>query len=115
MSVDDAELEEIRRRKLLEYERRLREAAAREEERRIAEARRQEVLRRILTPEARQRLTALKMVRPELVESLEEQLITLAMSGRIPLPITDDQLKRILNDLASRTKREIRLRYSLNI
>jgi len=106
----DEELEEIKRRKLLEYQRRLAEAARAEEERRLEEARRQEVLRRILTPKARERLANLKMVRPQLVEALEAQLIQLAYSGRIATPITDEELKSILRRLMS-TQKEIRLRF----
>lgn len=108
--VDD-ELEEIKRRKLAEYQRRLeaeREAAARKAE---EEAVRQELLRRILTPEARARLTNLKLVKPELVETLELQLIQLAQSGRIRLPIDDDALKQILAQLSS-TRRDIRVKFS---
>lgn len=111
----DEELEEIKRRKLLEYQRRI-EALAREEEmRRREEARRQEVLRRILSHKARERLANLKIVRPELVESLEVQLIQLASTGRIRVPITDSELRRILASLAERSRRDIKIRFSKEI
>jgi programmed cell death protein 5 len=77
--------------------------------RREYEAKKQEVLRTILTPEARMRLSNIKMVRPEFAEQLEEQLIQLAQTGRLPVPITDDHLKRILASLQS-SRREIRIR-----
>lgn len=105
----DEELEEIKRRKLLEYQRSL-EAAQAEEQRRLEEARRQEFLRRILTPKARERLTNLRMVRPELVEQLEVQLIQLAQTGRIPLPVTDDFLRELLARITDRQK-EIKIKY----
>ncbi|RLG09912.1 MAG: DNA-binding protein, partial [Thaumarchaeota archaeon] len=60
------------------------------------------------TPEARQRLANLRLIKPELVAQLEEQLIQLANSGRVRLPITDDELKAILSKLTSR--RSIRIR-----
>jgi len=104
-----SELEEIKRRKLMEYQRRLEEAKA-EEQRRLEEARRQEVLRRILTPKARERLANLRMVRPELVEQLEAQLIQLAQMGRLPVPVTDDVLKEILSRIMQQQK-EIKLRF----
>ncbi|RLI38182.1 hypothetical protein DRO60_03625, partial [Candidatus Bathyarchaeota archaeon] len=66
-------------------------------------------LRQILTPEARARLTNLKMVRPELATRVEDYLIQLAQAGRIRTPVTDEQLKRLLAALAAR-KRNIRIR-----
>jgi len=62
-----------------------------------------------LTPEARQRLTNLKMVRPEFTEQLELQLIQLAQQGKIPIPLKDSQLKQILIQLQAR-KREPKIR-----
>lgn len=97
----DAELEAIRRRKLLELQRRL----AEEERARQAELAKQAVLRSILTPEARQRLTNIKLVRPDFAEQLELQLIQLAQAGRIQIPIGDDQLKSMLLELEKRRKR----------
>ena len=105
---EDEELEEIRRRKLLEMQRRLEEAKKLEEQRAAEEARRQEILRRILTPEARARLSNLRLVKPELVEALEAQLIQLASAGAVRVPIDDETLRHILERATE--KREIRLR-----
>lgn len=110
VSDEDLELEEIRRRKLLEYQRRLLEAAERERIRRELEARKEATLRMILTPEARSRLVNLKMVRPEIAEQLENQLIQLAQEGRIQVPVTDEMLKRILENIDRRFRRRIRIR-----
>lgn len=105
----DEELEAIKRRKLEELYRR-REIERAERERRLREeAIKQELLRRILTPEARERLSNLRLVKPELVASLEEQLIALAQSGRIKTPITDEELKEILAKISERTRRDIRI------
>ncbi|MEM4536890.1 MAG: DNA-binding protein, partial [Nitrososphaerota archaeon] len=49
------------------------------------------------------------LVRPELVEQLEEHLIRIAQTGRINLPITDEILKEILKKLDSERRREIRI------
>ncbi|MGQ9530177.1 MAG: DNA-binding protein [Candidatus Bathycorpusculaceae bacterium] len=73
------------------------------------EQQKQALLRKILTPEARQRLTNLKMVRPEFTEQLELQLIQLAQQGKLPIPLTDAQLKEILIQLQSQ-RRETRIR-----
>lgn len=110
VSDEDLELEEIRRRKLLEYQRRLLETAERERIRRELEARKEATLRMILTPEARSRLVNLKMVRPEIAEQLENQLIQLAQEGRIQVPVTDEMLKRILENIDRRFRRQIRIR-----
>jgi len=105
MAVDDEELERIRQKKMEELQRRI----AEEEERARRELERQAAMRVILTPEARQRLANLRLVKPELVAQLEEQLIQLANTGRIKMPITDDVLKQILIKLSS-SKRRIRIR-----
>jgi len=108
----DAELEEIKKRKLIEYQRRMREMAEEEERKKREELKRQEMLRKILTPKARERLYNLKMVKPQLVEALELQIIQLASTGRIKLPITDDELKRLLLTLTSSARRDIKIRYT---
>ena len=73
------------------------------------EVQKQAVLRKILTPEARGRLTNLKMVRPEFASQLELQLIQLTQQRRISIPITDQQLKEILVRLQS-GRREFKIR-----
>jgi len=73
------------------------------------EAQKENLLRTILSPEARQRLTNLKMVKPEFTEQLEAQLIQLAQQGKIPVPLPDAQLRQILIQLQSR-KREPTIR-----
>jgi len=108
LSVDE-ELEEIRRRKLLELQRRLLQEQQEAQLRKQAELQKQALLRRILEPKARQRLTNLRMVKPEIVSQLEVQLIQLAQTGRVPIPITDSLLKEILLRI-QRSRREIKIR-----
>lgn len=108
--ASDEELQRLREKRLLEIQeqqRRTEEVRAAQQE---AEARKQALLRRALTPEARQRLTNIKMVRSDYAEQLELQLIQLAQSGRLKLPITDDMLKRLLAQIQSQQQREIRIR-----
>jgi len=106
--MSDEELEEIRRRKLLAMQQRGDEQKQSQAEQRM-EAQKQELLRKILSPEARQRLTNLNMVKPEFTEQLELQLIQLAQTGKLPIPLPDAQLKQILIQLQSR-KREPKIR-----
>ena len=81
MSMDDDELDAIRRRKLAEYAQAQDQAAANAQARENALAQRQLILRQILTPEARERLGRIELAYPELTESIESQLIALAQSG----------------------------------
>ena len=106
--MSDEELEEIRRRKLLAMQQRGDDQKQAQVERQL-EAQKEALLRKILSPEARQRLTNLKMVKPDFTEQLELQLIQLAQTGKLPIPLPDAQLKQILIQLQSR-KREPKIR-----
>ena len=107
--MSDEELEEIRRRKLLAMQQRMGDEQKQAQAERQLEAQKQALLRQILSPEARQRLTNLKMIKPEFTEQLELQLIQLAQAGKLPIPLPDAQLKQILIQLQSR-KRETKIR-----
>ena len=73
-----------------------------------AKAQRDLVLRQILTPEARERLGRIELAYPELTESIETQLVTLAESGRLQRAIDDPTLREILTRIIPK-KREIRI------
>ncbi|TET63528.1 DNA-binding protein [Candidatus Bathyarchaeota archaeon] len=107
--MSDDELQQIRRRKLLELQRKTAEEQNNVQRQQQLELQKEALLRSILTPEARQRLTNLKMVKPEFISQLELQLIQLAQQGKIPTPLADKQLKQILIQIQSR-KREIKIR-----
>jgi len=109
MSINDEELEAIRRRKLMELQQRLQQEREAAEAQRRLELQKQALLRRILTLKARQRLANLKIIKPEFASQLETQLIQIAQQGRIRIPIDDEQLKEILRRLQM-SKREIRIR-----
>jgi programmed cell death protein 5 len=108
MSEDD-ELEGLRRRRALELQKNLAQDQQQSDAEKRLEAQKQVLMRRILTQEARQRLTNLKMVKPEFASQLEVQLIQIAQQGKIELPIGDEQLKEILQKLQSGHK-EIKIR-----
>jgi programmed cell death protein 5 len=107
--LSDEELEELRKKRLSELHRQMAEEQRETQMQRQVEAQKENVLRTILSPEARQRLTNLKMVKPEFTEQLEMQLIQLAQQGKIPVPLPDAQLRQILVQLQSR-KREPTIR-----
>jgi programmed cell death protein 5 len=107
----DEELQRLRERRLLELQAQQRQAEEVQRERQDVEAQKQALLRRVLTPEARQRLTNIKMVRPEYAEQLELQLLQVAQSGKVAVPITDEMLKRLLAQIQSQQEqRDIRIR-----
>ena len=102
-------MEQLRRRRLLELQRRIAEEQQRAQVQQQIEVQKQALLRRILTPDARRRLTNLKMVKPEFATQLELQLIQLAQQGKMSIPVTDEQLKDILVRLQS-GRREFKIR-----
>jgi programmed cell death protein 5 len=105
--MSDDQLEQIRKRKLLSMQQRGAEDRQAQAEQQ-ADAQKEALLKQILTPEARQRLNNLKMVKAEFIENLEMQLISMAQSGKLPIPLSDAQLKQILVQLQSR-KRDIKI------
>ena len=107
--MSDEELEELRRRKLSALQRQASDEQRSSQMEQQLEQQKQALLRNILSPEARQRLANLKMVKPEFTNQLELQLIQLAQQGKIPIPLADEQLKKILTQLQSR-KRETTIR-----
>ncbi len=54
------------------------------------------ILKQILSSEARLRLNNVKMVKPDVANTVENYLISLASQSKIKPPVTDDQLKQIL-------------------
>jgi programmed cell death protein 5 len=106
---EDEELDEIRKRRMLELQRRLTEEQQRSQMAQQVEMQKQALLRQILTQEARRRMNNLKMIKPEFVAQLELQLIQLAQAGRLEIPLTDEQLKELLAKLQT-TKRDITIR-----
>ena len=106
---EDEEIEALRKKRALELQRRLSQEQQRIQMQQQIEMQKQALLRRILSSDARQRLTNLRMVKPEFAAQIELQLIQLAQAGRLSIPVTDDQLKEILARLQSQ-RRDIKIR-----
>jgi programmed cell death protein 5 len=102
--MSDEELEELRRRRLSAMRRQASDEQKNNQAEEQADQEKQALLRSILSPEARQRLANLKMIKPDLVSQLELQLIQLAQQGRAPIPMGDEQLKKILAQLQARRR-----------
>jgi len=102
---EDEDLQEALRRKEQEL---INRSAAREAEEKARQgARKRALARMVFTPEARQRLYNLKLVKPELAGQIEEYLIVLAQQGKMPVPVDDDTLKSVLDKL--QPKRETKI------
>ncbi|RZN69395.1 MAG: DNA-binding protein [Candidatus Methanolliviera hydrocarbonicum] len=107
------EIEEIKRRRLQQMMASQQDQLLRQDQeeafKREHEVKKKEVLRKIMMPEARERLNNIKVAKPEFAMAIEEQLITLASSGRLKSMITDEQLKTLLGQIQPK-KRDIKVR-----
>lgn len=113
-----SELDEIRRRRMEQLQQQqlaAQQQGASLEQMQQEEMRRQQfeeekknALRQILSPEARQRLSNLRLTKPDLVNAIEMQLISLAQAGRLQIPVTDATLKQILKETSGK-KHEIKI------
>ena len=60
--------------------------------------------RGILEPAAAERLTRVKMARPEVAASLEDQLVVLAQQGRLRTKVNDEMMRQFLARVAPKTR-----------
>lgn len=106
----DEELERLKQQRLLELQAQQQQQEQMLRAQQEADANKQSLMRQILTPEARLRLANIKIVRPEFTEQLEMQLLQVAQSGRVKLPIDDEMLKKLLTQLmVQQKKRDIKI------
>jgi len=108
------ELEEIKRRRLEQMQQQQAgtqyQAQQQQAQQQQVDEAKQTILRKILTPDARERLTSLKLARPQLAEQVEMQLISLAQSGRLQTTIDDAKLKVLLQQIQPK-KREMKIKH----
>ncbi|WP_099211329.1 DNA-binding protein [Thermococcus henrietii] len=109
------DIEEIRKRKLMELQKKYLEQQKAQEEAIKQEmelqAQLDAIMRKILTPDARERLGRVKLVKPELARQVELVLVQLYQAGQIREPIDDAKLKKILAQIDARTRREFRIKW----
>jgi len=77
---------------------------------RQTKAAREQMLRLVFTTEARERLNNVRMVKPDLAGSIENQIFQLASSGRLRHQISDEELKQMLGQL-QRPKKEFKINW----
>ncbi|MCY3411422.1 MAG: DNA-binding protein [Candidatus Heimdallarchaeota archaeon] len=110
------ELEELRKKRMQELQEQQisQQDAARiqqEQERAAAlEEQKQLILRQILTDDAKQRLSNLKLVKQQMATAIENQLIQLYQAGRIGSPINEEQFLQMLKQLQG-SKRESSIKF----
>ena len=104
--MDD--LERIRQQKLRDLQER---QAAMEEQSVAAEQAAAEqdaaidrLLQQVLTPEARERLSRIRLARPDFAQAVTHQLVTLAQSGRLTRRLGDEELRAVLAQLTPQTR-----------
>jgi programmed cell death protein 5 len=100
---NDKDLEEIRRRKLEELKQQAVQQKLAEVQEREFEAKKYQLMRKILSPEGRQRLENIRIVKPEFAEQIELQLIQLFQTGKLrgATPLPDKAFKNLLEQIAS--------------
>ena len=104
---DDLErLRQERMRQLIEQQRRSPEQDAVQQQMRSAEVDAQVklIIAKILTPDARERLANIRIVKSAFARQIELFLIQLYQAGRLPKQVTDEQLKKILEKLREEKK-----------
>ncbi|MFX1513099.1 MAG: DNA-binding protein [Promethearchaeota archaeon] len=98
----DPEIEAIRRKKMIKFQKRIDQAQKREEKRVVAETQREKILQDILTDEAYSTLDKLRSSNRQEVLILENQCLQLAINGYLRSKIT----KNLLEELHLQLRRE---------
>jgi programmed cell death protein 5 len=83
-------------------------AQERQEQERQEKAAREQMLRVIFSSEARERLSNIRMIKPELATAIENQIFQLAAAGKLRSQVSDEDLKRMLESF-QRPKREFKI------
>ena len=108
----DEELEKLRKKRLQELQQQasIQESMEDQEaQQKQFEEQKKMILRSVLTPDARQRLGRIKIARPEIGESIENQIIMAAQSGQLKNKINDEQLRMLLSKAIPK-KRDIKIK-----
>jgi programmed cell death protein 5 len=98
------EAEEIRAKKLEELKERMAHQQEEAEMQQRMEAQLDMVLRNILTPEAKARLSNVRLVNYEKYLQIAQGLVNMAKQGKLPAKINEDQLRALLSQVSPQKK-----------
>ena len=108
ISNDDPVLSKIREQRLAELQGQV-EAAAHEQAAAETEALRDEesrvVLRGLMGPDARQRIAAIELARPEFAARIRQLVIEQIQRGAMRTPVTESDVRKLVLQLESSAKR----------
>lgn len=104
------EAEAIKRKKLEELQQQALSDEQARQQKVEYELQKQQILRALLSSEARERLTRVKMARKEEGEQIELLLIQLYQQGKITKQVDDAMLKQILERALMSNKKEFKIR-----
>jgi programmed cell death protein 5 len=83
-------------------------AQEKQNQERQEKAAREQMLRVVFSSEARERLSNIRMIKPELATAIENQIFQLAASGKLRSQVSDEDLKRLLESF-QRPKKEFKI------
>lgn len=91
------------------YEQKDGQSKGEQQEDKEKKAYKENIIRVALTSEARQRLANIRMVKPQIAQTIEDYIVQLASSGKLKQVINDDQLKELLGSIQGK-KREFTIK-----
>ena len=102
--MGDDELAEIRRQRMMQMQQQQAAEQDKIQRQQQQQAQMQSVLMQAMEPAARERLNTIRLTKPEFASSVEQQIASLAQSGRLQKKITDEQLKQLLTQIVPQKK-----------
>ena len=102
--MGDDELAELRRQRMMQLQQQQMAEQEQAQRQQQMQAQIQSVLMQVMDADARERLNTVRLTKPEFAAAVEQQIVTLAQSGRLRQKITDAQLKQLLSQIVPQKK-----------
>ncbi|MDO5845417.1 MAG: DNA-binding protein [Methanocorpusculum sp.] len=102
--AEDDELAELRRQRMMQMQQQQASEQEQIQRQQQMQAQIQSVLMQVMEPEARERLNTIRLTKPDFAAAVEQQIVSLAQSGRLRQKITDEQLRNLLTQIVPRKK-----------
>ncbi|VVB59181.1 DNA-binding protein [uncultured archaeon] len=105
------ELEELRKRRMQEYaavqQQAIEQQAGLQQQAAELQAQLKMIMPQILSPVARQRIANIRVAKPDFAMQIELYLVQLFQAGQIKRPLTDAELRAILDKLVQKKETKI--------